>query len=390
MSKVRVLVVDDSVVVRRLVTDALSGDPRIDVVGTAANGRVALAKIDQVNPDLVTLDIEMPVMDGLETLTELRKLHPRLPVVMFSTLTDRGAAVTLDALERGADDYVTKPANVGSVTESIQAVRDQLVPKIVALVARRRPPGSAAPAAPAAPVVLAAAGGLSVPAAAGTRNVVDVVAIGVSTGGPDALATVLAALPATLPVPVVVVQHMPPVFTKQFADRLHARSALSVSEAVDGDVVRPGHVLIAAGDHHLRFRRSLADPGRIVARLDQGTPENYCRPAVDVMFRSVAEVWGGHVLGVVMTGMGSDGARGAVTLAEAGSPTIVQDQATSVVWGMPGAVVAAGAAAEVLPLDRIADAIVTRVRRGRSVLATPDLPAARTSSTPHSLEGTPS
>jgi len=184
----------------------------------------------------------------------------------------------------------------------------------------------------------------------------------VSTGGPDALATVLTALPGDLPVPVVVVQHMPPVFTRQFAERLNGKCALSVAEAVHGAPVLPGHVLIAAGDHHLRFRRRLTDPQQVVAALDQGTPENYCRPAVDVMFRSVAETWGAHVLGVVMTGMGADGARGAVTLAEAGARTVVQDEPTSVVWGMPGAVVAAGVADQVLPLGRLAGTIVDRVR----------------------------
>lgn len=356
MARIRVLVVDDSVVVRRLVSDALSADPRIEVVGSAANGKVALAKIAQVNPDLVTLDIEMPVMDGLETLLELRRDHPRLPVVMFSTLTERGAAATLDALERGANDYVTKPANVGSVTASMDAVRQQLVPKIVALCAPAsslagRHPSPARSATPSA--------------TERARTPIDVIAIGVSTGGPDALTQVLSALPADLPVPVVVVQHMPPVFTKQFADRLDLRCHLHVSEAQPGDTVAAGRILLAAGDHHLRFRRSLARPELVTATLDQGTPENYCRPAVDVMFRSVVETWGGHVLGVVLTGMGHDGASGAGDIVRAGGSVLVQDEATSVVWGMPGAVVAAGFADEVLPLDRIATAVVDRVRRTR-------------------------
>lgn len=352
MTKIRVLVVDDSVVVRRLVSDALGSDPRIEVVGTAANGRVALAKIDQVNPDLITLDIEMPVMDGLETLEHLRREHPRLPVVMFSTLTERAAKATLDALERGARDYVTKPANVGSVTESINAVRHQLVPKVLALCAPAPPPPKAfVPVTPR-------------PAARAARTPVsrvDVVAIGVSTGGPDALATVLAALPGDLPAPIVVVQHMPPVFTRQFADRLDAKCALRVSEAVAGEPVAAGRVLVAPGDFHLRFRRSYSRPTEVVTALDRGTPENYCRPAVDVMFRSAVATWGGNVLGVVLTGMGSDGAQGARDIAAAGGRVLVQDEATSVVWGMPGAVVAAGAAETVLPLEAVAGAIVHRV-----------------------------
>lgn len=359
--KVRVLVVDDSVVVRRLVAEALAADPQIEVVGTAANGRVALAKIAQVNPDLVTLDIEMPVMDGLETLRHLRPLHPRLPVVMFSTLTERGATATLDALELGASDYVTKPANVGSVMASMEAVRQQLVPKIHGLCRR-----IIAPPAPPRPLLTAPVAPLAPRGRpATTTNQVDVVAIGASTGGPDALSAVLAALPADLGVPVVVVQHMPPVFTRQFADRLNGKVPLHVSEASAGDPVVAGGVLVAPGDHHLRFRGTRALPSGIVAALDQGTPEHYCRPAVDVMFRSVVETWGGHVLAVVLTGMGSDGASGCAAVVAAGGSALVQDEATSVVWGMPRAVVEAGVPAQVLPLHQIGPAIVDRVRRGR-------------------------
>ncbi len=345
--------VDDSVVVRRLVSDVLAADPAIEVVGTAANGKVALAKIDQVNPDLVTLDIEMPVMDGLETLHHLRRDHPRLPVVMFSTLTERGASATLDALELGANDYVTKPANVGSVTASMEAVRDQLIPRIRGLCR-----AVAQPVAPVAPIAPR-------PVAPGLARRVDVVAIGASTGGPDALTTVLSALPGDLPVPVVIVQHMPPVFTRQFAERLDAKVALDVAEATSGAPVRPGAALIAPGDFHLRFRRTTSAERPIVAALDQGTPENYCRPAVDVMFRSVVEIWGGNVLGVVLTGMGSDGSRTCADIAREGGALLVQDEPTSVVWGMPGAVVAAGLAPGVLPIDRIGPAIVEHVRRSR-------------------------
>lgn len=351
VSRIRVLVVDDSVVVRRLVTDILSSDPRIEVVGTAANGKVALAKIPQVNPDLVTLDVEMPVMDGLTTLRELRKDYPKLPVIMFSTLTDRGASVTLDALERGANDYVAKPANVGSVTASMDAVRSQLVPKIVALCSRLRPTAPALPPV-ARPVVGAR------PSPVDTGRKVELLAIGASTGGPDALSTVLSALPASLPVPVVVVQHMPPVFTRQFAARLDGRCLLTVREAEAGMALLPGHVLVAPGDFHLRVRTT---GGRVHAFLDQGVPENYCRPAVDVLFRSVVETYGGGVLGLVLTGMGADGARGAAEIVRAGGSVFVQDEASSVVWGMPGAVAAAGLAARQLPLGEVAAAVSARI-----------------------------
>lgn len=373
--RIKVLVVDDSVVVRRLVSDALATDPAIEVVGTAPNGRVALSKIGQVNPDLITLDIEMPVMDGLETLRHLRRDHPRLPVVMFSTLTEHGARATLDALELGASDYVTKPANVGSVNASREAVREQLVPRIRGLcrsVVRDPVPPTRTPATgPTArgPVGAPGAGAAgAVPPTARRASQparrIDVVAIGSSTGGPDALTAVLSAVPAGLGVPVVVVQHMPPVFTRQFAERLDAKVALRVTEAAAGDVAEAGRVLIAPGDHHLRFRRSLGTQ-QVVATLDQGTPENYCRPAVDVMFRSVVDTWGGNVLAVVLTGMGSDGARGCAEVAAAGGSLLVQDADTSVVWGMPGAVVAAGLEPDVLPLGRIGAAIADRVAAGR-------------------------
>ncbi len=280
MARIAVLVVDDSVVVRRLVSDVLSSDPAIEVVGVASNGKIAIAKIPQLNPDIVTLDVEMPVMDGLETLVRLRELYPRLPVIMFSTVTERGASATLDALERGANDYVTKPANVGSVSASMDAVKAQLIPKIKSLTLGRRGAAPTAPArVPLRPVVARPA------ATAASR--VDVVVVGVSTGGPDALTTVVTALPPDLPVPVVVVQHMPPVFTALFAKRLDTKSHLTVTEARTGDRVQAGRVLIAPGDFHLRLR---ANPAGAVAHLDQGTPENYCRPAVDVLFRSAAEV----------------------------------------------------------------------------------------------------
>jgi len=362
MSRIRVLVVDDSVVVRRLVSDVLARDPRIEVVGSAPNGRVALAKVEQAAPDIVTLDVEMPVMDGLETLAQLRRDHPRITVIMFSTLTERGATVTLDALEAGAHDYVTKPANVAGISESMEAVRAQLVPRIIALSSRE------VPAVHPVPTVghrLTAVAGTATapPRRPDPRNQrVDLVVIGASTGGPEALTTVLTALPGDLPVPVAVVQHMPPIFTRQFAGRLDTKCSLRVSEAATGDRAMPGSVLIAPGDFHLRLRRG---PGPGVVSLDQGPPENYCRPALDVLFRSAVESYGRCVLAVVLTGMGSDGVRGCGEVVAAGGTVFAQDQATSVVWGMPGAVVAAGLAGRVLPLSEVAGAIVTRVTAER-------------------------
>lgn len=355
MKKIRVLVVDDSVVIRRLLTDILNDDPEIEVAGIASNGRLALAKLPQVNPDLVTLDIEMPEMDGLTTLPELRKAYPKLPVIMFSTLTARGATSTLDALARGATDYVTKPANVGSVTAGMQCVKDQLLPKIKALCPLNRPvtPALTRVAVPAKTA------GVQV---ARSRRTYDVLAIGSSTGGPQALGNVLKALPASLPVPVVIVQHMPPIFTKHLADRLNQDSPLTVREATGGEVLQPGHVYIAPGDYHMELRR---DGVAVKTVLHQGPPENSCRPAVDVLFRSVANVYGAGTLAVVLTGMGQDGMRGGEHVAHAGGTIIAQDEASSVVWGMPRAVTEAGLANQVLPLNSIAGEIVRLTSVGR-------------------------
>lgn len=347
MHKIRVLVVDDSTVVRRLVTSALAGDPAFEVAAVAANGRIALSKIPQVNPDVVTLDIEMPELDGLATLAEIRKTYPKLPVIMFSTLTEKGAVATLNALALGATDYVTKPANVGSVTAAIQKVQGDLIPKVKALckwdvstVCQSTPRLGFNAVRAAAPL-------------AQTRpaNKVDVIAIGVSTGGPNALTQVFASLPGNLPVPIVVVQHMPPVFTRYLAERLSAASPLKVFEARSGQVLRPGCAWMAPGDFHLAIARS---GDGVVTRLHQGPPENSCRPAADVLFRSVAEAYGPSALAVVLTGMGYDGLRGCESIRAAGGRIVVQDEASSVVWGMPGAVAKAGLADEVLPLGQIA------------------------------------
>jgi two-component system, chemotaxis family, protein-glutamate methylesterase/glutaminase len=349
--KKRVLIVDDSLVVRRILCEALAADPNLEVAGTAATGLSALSKIPQLNPDVITLDIEMPGMDGLRTLAEIRKLYPKLPVIMCSTLTERGAAVTLEALTLGASDYVTKPSNTESLATAISQLRHQLVFKIVSLTGHR----TAALAHPVAPV---------------TRNRIrldrqriDVLAIGTSTGGPNALAEIIPALPGDFPVPVMVVQHMPPLFTRLLADRLNARSPLAVREAQPGSLLRAGDVWIAPGDHHLCAARQGAE---ITVAVNQDPPENSCRPAVDVLFRSLVRCFGPHVLAVVMTGMGSDGARGAACIRDAGGEILVQDEPTSVVWGMPRAVVDQGAADQVCPLHELSGEIVRRVTTSRA------------------------
>jgi two-component system chemotaxis response regulator CheB len=349
--KIRVLIVDDAVVFRRLVAEELAADPAIEVVGTAANGRIALQKLTQATPDLVILDVEMRELDGLASLREIRKTHPRLPVIMFSALTERGAAETLDALALGATDYFTKPTNVGGLDAALEVLRTELIPEIKALCARPAaapagPPRSHAPWAPAGPV--------------------EVVAVAASTGGPNALAEVFAALPADFPVPVVVVQHMPPMFTRLLAERLTARSGLRVEEGRSGGVLAPGHAWVAPGDYHMI---TIRDGAQVRVLLHQDPPENSCRPAADVLFRSAAKTFGPGVLGVVLTGMGADGLRGSEAVREAGGRVIAQDEATSVVWGMPGYVAKAGLADAVLPLPEIAAEVVRRVRAGRGATA---------------------
>lgn len=355
MTAIRVLVVDDSALVRRLVTTALAQASDIEVAGVARDGLEAVRMVDEIAPDVVTLDIEMPHLDGLGALAQIREKHARLPVIMFSTLTERGARTTLEALSLGASDYVTKPSNTGQIADGIAAIRDQLVPRIRALAGiRRLTPG------PSRPVVRRER-----PSPA--TQAVDAVLIGCSTGGPDALARLLPRLPGDLGVPVLVVQHMPPVFTTMLAQRLDKLCALTVREAVDGEEVRAGDVLIAPGDFHLRLRRS-ADSVRVA--LDQGAQENFCRPAVDVLFRSALDVYGGSVLATVLTGMGHDGLAGVRQLGGAGARILVQDEESSVVWGMPGAVATAGLADDVLPLHVLGDRMTSIVRRARAVTAT--------------------
>lgn len=343
---IRVLVVDDSALVRRLIVTALGSADDIDVVAVARDGLDAVEKVDEVLPDVVTLDIEMPRLDGLGALERIRAKHPRLPVIMFSTLTERGAIATLDALSKGASDYVTKPSNTGSVMEGLASVREQLVPRIRALAGVRRiaPVAPQPRRTPPAPVVKGTAGGAP-----------EILVIGCSTGGPDALDRLVSRLPGDLGVPVLVVQHMPPVFTAMLAQRLDKSSALTVREAVAGDVPRAGEVLIAPGDWHLRVASSV---GTVRVVLDQAPRENFCRPAVDVLFRSAAQVYGGRVVASVLTGMGQDGLEGVRALVERGARVLVQDEATSVVWGMPGAVVHAGLADEILPLDQLPGRLV--------------------------------
>ncbi|MCB1764784.1 MAG: chemotaxis response regulator protein-glutamate methylesterase [Candidatus Competibacteraceae bacterium] len=378
--KIRIMLVDDSAVIRRLLTDVLTGDPQLEVVGSAQNGQIALEKLPILNPDLVILDVEMPVMDGLETLTEIRKRQPRLPIIMFSSITERGAVVTLEALARGANDYITKPANTGNMSKSLQRVRDELIPRVKAFCQHllgppapvfptSRPPVPQRPVSPEpapAPLPVAPLVPIAAPPprhpAAGLRARVDVVAIGVSTGGPNALATLLSRFPAQFPVPIVIVQHMPPIFTRLLAERLATQTTLSVAEGVAGEALQPGQIRLAPGGSHMVLARQ---GGQVCLQLNQDEPENSCRPAVDVLFRSVAAIYRANTLAVILTGMGNDGLKGCEAIHNAGGQILVQDEASSVVWGMPGFVAKAGLADGQIALPQLAREILNRVRINR-------------------------
>lgn len=352
-AKKKILIVDDAVVVRRSLADAISRDSDLEVSATASNGKIALTKFSSLRPDLVLLDIEMPEMDGLEALSELRKLDRRVPIVMFSTLTERGAEATLDALSRGATDYITKPSN-SEASATVESILRDLIPKIRWLCGL---PETTLPLPPAKPAALPAP-----PPARHARRLVppaQVVAIGVSTGGPDALARLLPTLPAHLKVPVLIAQHMPPSFTSLLARRLSQKCALPVRECVSGETLAGGCIYLAPGDFHMVVS---GDGGTIHLRTHQGPKENFCRPSVDVLFRSVAEIYGSRTLAIILTGMGQDGVKGCEILSRGGGRIVVQDEATSVVWGMPGFVARAGLADKILPLDQIGVEIVNSTK----------------------------
>ncbi len=365
---IRVLVVDDAVAVRRLMTMLFQSEPELELAGIAQDGLVALEKIALLQPDIISLDLAMPNMDGLTMLREMRERGIDVPVIMFSTLTHHGAKETIEGLALGAADYVTKPTHYDNPMDALEAVRAELVPRIKAIV-RAAQRSEAAPAGPASKGAAGAA------TAAGQRSgKVEAIVIGSSTGGPNALAEVISRLPGNLRVPVLVAQHMPPVYTTYLAQRLDGLSSLTVREAVDGEPVQAGIVYIAPGDHHLTLRPAAA--GATIA-LTQSAPVNHCRPSVDVLFSSAAAIWGKQSLAIVLTGMGHDGRDGAVELHGLGAQILVQDEATSVVWGMPGAVHEAGVADEVLPVDKIAAAAVRLTAVGSGFRrSTPAAPSA--------------
>lgn len=345
----RVLVVDDSTVVRGMLSRIIGAEPGLELAGTAANGALGVDKAAELDPDVIVLDIEMPVMTGLEALVRLRKSHPRTPIIMFSTGTARGADVTLEALSKGASDYATKPTSAGTSTAAIDQVRGDLIAKIKALA-----PGPDATGVAGAAALLRLA-----KSPVGAPHSVEAVLIGSSTGGPVALEQALGGIAAPLPVPMFIVQHMPPTFTGVLADRLDQRCSFPVMEAAAGTVVRPGSCYLAPGGRHMKLAATVS--GQIEIRLDDGLRVKSCRPSVDVLFDSAQAVYGNRLVAAVLTGMGDDGLDSCRRLAALGVEIIVQDQASSVVWGMPGAIAKAGIARQCLPLHKISSALAGAV-----------------------------
>ncbi len=347
--RTRVLIVEDSAVMRSLLRSVILSDPALEMAGTAADGASALDCVHLQPPDLILLDVEMPVMDGLATLRELRARRHTMPVIMCSSLTQRGARVTIEALACGACDYVAKPTGQQNREAATRALAMELLPRIHALVrhasASRPAPRSLLPIPAPPPPAQSSAKPLAL-------------AIGVSTGGPAALDVLLPQLPAGFPLPVLIVQHMPEVFTRLLAERLSRRCSLRVLEAADGMPAAAGYAYIARGNWHLQVVAAARPGAPATLHLNQEPPENHCRPAVDVLFRSAARVYGPGALAVVLTGMGCDGLAGARAVRDLGGAVLAQDQASSTVWGMPGAVAQAGLAYKVLPLSALAAEIV--------------------------------
>ena len=356
--KIKVLVIDDSALVRQILVEILKGAPDMECVGTAGDPFVARDRIKETNPDVLTLDVEMPRMDGLTFLANLMRLRP-MPVVMVSSLTERGAETTLKALELGAVDYVSKPKAdlAGTLAEFSEEILGKIRMAAVARVSSRpaTPPKARASAPEQIPKHSADA---ILPAATANRRILRttdrIVAVGASTGGTEAIREFLVELPADAPA-IVIAQHIPAAFSAPFARRMDSLCALAVCEPADGQRIQPGHVYIAPGGRHLLVER---DGAHYRCRLNDGPPVNRHCPSVDVLFRAVAREVGPNAIGVILTGMGDDGARGLKEMHDAGAPTLAQDESSSVVWGMPGAAVKLGAAGEVLPLARIAAAVM--------------------------------
>lgn len=347
MKKIRVFIVDDTAVVRRMITGIIENDPEMEVVGQASNGKEALDLIQTVNADIITMDIEMPVMDGISTVKEIRKFDRKTPILMLSSLTLTGAEQTFDALIAGATDYITKPSNSSDLAHSLEKLTLQLLPRIKSIYHKSH--RLEIPQTLVAPKTGISKSKLPKP---------EILCIGTSTGGPNALDQFFQNLNRSIPIPILIVQHMPPVFTKKFAERMDTKFVNTFHEAMDGQLIEKGHVYIAPGGKHME---AVADGDSRYIKLHEGDLENSCRPSVDPLFRSVARIYKSKALSIILTGMGQDGLKGCKEILKLGGKNIVQDKATSIVWGMPRAVSEANLADKTLPLNRIHEEVIHRL-----------------------------
>ncbi len=361
--KLRVLVVDDTITYRKIVSSVLAEIPGVEVVGTAANGKIALEKIGQTKPHLLLTDLEMPEMGGLELLRHLKATGSPVGAIVLSALTARDSQATLDCLTLGAFDFILKPTG-GSFEENLRCIREELTPRVGAFARRREVRELlAAVSRSAAPLGPRPNAGPPPAPPRTTAARPEVIAIGISTGGPAALAEMLPRLPADVDAAMLIVQHMPPLFTRSLAEDLDRKCRLRVSEARDGDAVRKGHVFIAPGGHHMKVSR---EGDRVLVRITDDPPENSCRPSADYLFRSVASVYGPRALGIIMTGMGNDGAAGCREIKAKGGSLLAQDAASCVVFGMPRQPIQEGIVDVVAPLNRLDREVVRIMERGRA------------------------
>jgi two-component system chemotaxis response regulator CheB len=347
VSPIRTLVIDDSVFIREALIEACGADPDIEIAGTATNQLQALSLITSLRPDLIMLDLSLPGVSGTGTLAAIRNMAPDVPLILLSTFSELWARENGSLWWRGATEFIRKPVQAANSSEARRQFRRELARKIASMSAPSKVVAYQAPLATETETA---------------RGPFEVVGIGASTGGPEALTGLMAEMPKDFPVPILIVQHMPPTFTRHFAERLDGITPLLVKEGKSGQRLGPGQVWVAPGDQHMTVGRQGSD---VVLMMNGRPREQGCRPSVDVLFRSMAQVFGNRALAVVLTGMGSDGTNGAQAIWEAGGEVIVQDQATSLIWGMPGRVVAAGLARIVCPLDSVAAAIMGRVYANR-------------------------
>lgn len=369
MKKLKVLVVDDTIVYRKAVSDIINELPYTELVGVAHNGKIALAKIAALTPDLITLDVEMPVMNGIEVLSQLQKRQAKTCAIMLSTLTSEGSDMTLKALELGAFDFILKPQQSASQTEGKMMLKGLLEPIIIAfgksphvsnILRNTRPP--MAPGQKVSTVATPSRKALSPARQRAVRtSKSEIITIGISTGGPNALGRMLPALPGDLGVPVLIVQHMPPMFTKSLAASLDKKCALTITEASDREVLQPNTVYIAPGGKQMKLAAG-ADGQTRQIKITDDPPENSCKPAVDYLFRSIGDYYVNRTTAVIMTGMGSDGTKGIEILKKKGAIVIAQNEESCVVYGMPKAPIDRGLADKIVPLNKIADEIIKTVK----------------------------